>query len=584
NNMTAGEKAGNGKHSQMEEYYSFDHGNIHFVSLDTYGYETASTTEIFPSGSKQLEWLKGDLDSARKDSRIKWTVVFFHHPPYTMGSKNSDTDPESINVRAKLVNIMDAYKVDLVLTGHSHTYERSRPLNGHTSTSSTFSMATHNAPPGNNGRSSGTFDKTAGNNGDGTGNNADGGSCFYYKNGSDPKNYTVYVVNGSGGGLESYPPTKRAEWPHKAMQQSHYLTSGSMYIEVEDNRLDAKFIDENQAVIDQFTIIKDSNFFAIPPTDNTTRQAVCECTGLDGWTHYTDDKANLLLSIKKNGNNIGKAWDNLFDLKLQGQPGATLLSYNVQPNDYLKATTNLQNRYWTLKATNEIPVSNPVSIRHYWKKVVDFSGFQNAYYGPYGAMYDYSYQTIVINDDCGLPVSYERNPVKSTLNGTVAYGHYAIPKAPSYTANGAWVYKNGSAASSSTFRYGVLPGTDPAGYMYIADYSEFVVGRLKCIGGTIAGLFGPYDQTGNARIAALEAEGANVMVYPNPTLNGKVFFNPALAYQSYQLIDMQGKVLKQEKRAGSLEVFDLSAFPPGAYILVSEGEAKTERFKIIKNQ
>jgi hypothetical protein len=204
-------------------------------------------------------------------------------------------------------------------------------------------------------------------------------------------------------------------------------------------------------------------------------------------------------------------------------------------------------------------------------------------------MYDYSYQTIIINDDCGSPVGYERNPVGSS--STAPSPHYSISKAASYTANGAWVYKYGSEASDKTFRPGVLPGTlypvangSSSSLTYLSDYSEFVVGRLKCIGGTIGGLFYPYDGTGNARVAALQGEETNVMVYPNPTLNGRVFFHPTLRYQSYQLIDMQGIILKQENRAGSLEAFDLSAFPPGAYILVSEGEHKTKKFKIIKSQ
>ena len=37
NQMTAGDAVG--EHSKKEEYYSFDHANIHFVSLDSYGYQ-----------------------------------------------------------------------------------------------------------------------------------------------------------------------------------------------------------------------------------------------------------------------------------------------------------------------------------------------------------------------------------------------------------------------------------------------------------------------------------------------------------------------------------------------------------------
>ena len=91
-------------------------------------------------------------------------------------------------------------------------------------------------------------------------------------------------------------------------------------------------------------------------------------------------------------------------------------------------------------------------IRYYWQKGVDFSTFGNIYGGPYAVMYDYSYQTVLINNNYHLPpAGYDRNPAGSSSGVGGVFGHYAIPKAPGYTANGAWVYKNGTAASSSTF-------------------------------------------------------------------------------------------------------------------------------------
>ena len=346
NQMTTGDAVG--EHSRHEEYYSFDHANIHFVSLDTYGYEKDQST-LFPANSEQLAWLNRDLARAQASDKIKWIIVFFHHSPYTMGSKNSDSDPELVAVREKLVkDVLEKYRVDLVLSGHSHTYERSRPMHGHYGESATFSTAAHLAPDANNGLSSGRYDGTA-------------NSCFYYKNASDPKNHIVYVVNGSGGEVESVQPG----WPHKAMlATASFNESGSMYIEVEKDRLDAKFITGSGQVKDQFTIIKDTKSFILPQTDGQTRRAVCECTDPDGWTHYTDLYANLLLSIRKNGNAIGKAWDSDFDLRLQGTPGVTAVP-GAYPANYAKSPLTVMNRYWTIK-TRGIPVASTVSIRHYW--------------------------------------------------------------------------------------------------------------------------------------------------------------------------------------------------------------------------
>ena len=114
---------------------------------------------------------------------------------------------------------------------------------------------------------------------------------------------------------------------------------------------------------------------------------------------------------------------------------------------------------------------------------------------------------------------------------------------------------------------------------FSADYSEFVIGRLSCTGGTIGGLFNPYDMTGNDRIAATQADESTGLLYPNPTLDGMVFFAPALPYQSYTLVDALGKVLKQ---AGNLTRLDLSDLQLGLYVLVSQGGNGTSRLKIVR--
>ncbi len=65
-----------------EAYYSFDYGNIHFVCLESY--ETDRST----SGA-MLTWLEADLQANDEP----WLIAFWHHPPYTKGSHNSDTGP-----------------------------------------------------------------------------------------------------------------------------------------------------------------------------------------------------------------------------------------------------------------------------------------------------------------------------------------------------------------------------------------------------------------------------------------------------------------------------------------------------------
>jgi PKD repeat protein len=106
-----------GHPSSTERYYSFDHGQAHFVCLDS---ESTSTT---PGGAMHA-WLEADLDSAHARGK-RWLFVFMHHPPYTHGTHDSDSESDLQQVHDDLVPLFDAKDVDMVLTGHSHVYERS---------------------------------------------------------------------------------------------------------------------------------------------------------------------------------------------------------------------------------------------------------------------------------------------------------------------------------------------------------------------------------------------------------------------------------------------------------------------------
>ena len=84
-----------------------------------------------------MTWLQNDLAATNK----KWIIAFWHHPPYTKGSHNSDTETELVQMRQNALPMLEAHGVDLVLTGHSHSYERSFLLDGHYGTSSTLTPA-----------------------------------------------------------------------------------------------------------------------------------------------------------------------------------------------------------------------------------------------------------------------------------------------------------------------------------------------------------------------------------------------------------------------------------------------------------
>ena len=99
-------------------YYSFDWGNVHFVSLDT----NLSLTRAVEGNGAMLDWLERDLERSRQ----YWRVVFFHHPPFACGP--NENDPVSTMVRARIVPILERYGVELVFNGHEHSYQRSQCL------------------------------------------------------------------------------------------------------------------------------------------------------------------------------------------------------------------------------------------------------------------------------------------------------------------------------------------------------------------------------------------------------------------------------------------------------------------------
>lgn len=227
---TAGEAGG--VSSGTEAYNSHNHANIHFVALDSYGWESGNT-RLYDTLGPQATWLKADLAQNTKP----WTIVYFHHPPYTKTSHNSDAETELINIRQKLVPILERYKVDLVLCGHSHGYERSYPIQGHYGLESTFNPATH-ALSGSSGKYDGSTN-----------------SCTYIKNATDVRNGIVYAVVGSAGQLGG----TSTGYPHNAMYYSNNTNGGALYLEIENNRLMGKWIGADSLVRDYFTIMKNVN-------------------------------------------------------------------------------------------------------------------------------------------------------------------------------------------------------------------------------------------------------------------------------------------------------------------------------------
>lgn len=219
--------------SNNPSFYSFDIGNIHFLSLDSYGKEN-NATRLYDTLGAQVQWIKQDLEQNRNKG---WIVAYWHHPPYTMGSHNSDGEDELVKIRQNFIRILERYGVDLILCGHSHCYERSKLMKGYYGDEASFNASVYQLS-----NSSGLYDGST-------------NSCPYIKDSTTGYQGTLYVVSGSAGQLGG----QQGTWPHNAMHFSDATHGGSMILEVKNNRLDAKWIGSDGIIRDQFTIMKDVN-------------------------------------------------------------------------------------------------------------------------------------------------------------------------------------------------------------------------------------------------------------------------------------------------------------------------------------
>ena len=242
--------------SGSEHYYSFEYGNIHFICLDA-AYSPRGQAEAM------CTWLRADLENHTNE----WLIAFWHQPPYSHGSHNSDVEIDLVQMRENAVPILEQYGVDLVLCGHSHCYERSYFLNGHYGISSTLNPSTMFVDAGN-GR-------------------ADGAGA-YRKATSGPQagRGAVYVVAGSSGWATF------GSLDHPAMYFSR-LQMGSFVIDVDGPRLDAKFLSLEGQVEDYFTIVKDTSDFLLTAVQFASGDVQLTWASRPGRTYRIEYSSNV---------------------------------------------------------------------------------------------------------------------------------------------------------------------------------------------------------------------------------------------------------------------------------------------------
>ncbi|MCY1034314.1 metallophosphoesterase [Corallococcus sp. BB11-1] len=198
-----------------ERYYSFDWGHVHFVSIDSncaVGLASASKCTL----AAQKAFVEKDLAATTQP----WKVVFFHHPSWSSGEHGSQ-----LTMRRQFGPLFEKYGVDLVLTGHDHNYERSKPMLGDA------------------------------------------------ESGKSERGVPYLVVGGGGATLRKF-ATSRPSWSVMRDDAAH----GFLDVEVVEGTLTAKLVKTNGGTLDSFSLTKELPA-PPPPPQGTLNVTVGSASG-----------------------------------------------------------------------------------------------------------------------------------------------------------------------------------------------------------------------------------------------------------------------------------------------------------------
>ena len=108
-----------------EYYYSFDHGPVHFLVLDTaearqdFEEKNGAIGRFEPYRTLEAEWLNREINTDNFKN-AKFRIAFCHIPFYISG----DTGPE---IEEKFGPLLNDGKIDLLICGHTHNFTYLEP-------------------------------------------------------------------------------------------------------------------------------------------------------------------------------------------------------------------------------------------------------------------------------------------------------------------------------------------------------------------------------------------------------------------------------------------------------------------------
>ncbi|MBK8946089.1 MAG: metallophosphoesterase family protein [Ignavibacteriae bacterium] len=189
-----------GNHDEDAEYYyqylsnskdefcfSFNYAETQFILVDS--------NRDLQENSEQYQ----KIELLLKDSKSKWKIVVFHHPPYSSDENDYGDTWKGKSVLGdreldELVKLLEKYNVDIVINGHIHSYERTFPIRNNKI--------------------------------------------------NEENGITYLIMGGAGGGLELPAPTRT--WFSSKVKSCHHYGIAQIY----DNKFQLKTYDLNGNLID----------------------------------------------------------------------------------------------------------------------------------------------------------------------------------------------------------------------------------------------------------------------------------------------------------------------------------------------
>jgi len=230
------------------------------------------TTYHYVPGNAHHDWLVSTIDAARA-AGIPWVIVGSHFPCLTAGVKQCDSG-------SALMNLLVDRRVDLVLHGHEHSYQRSKQLALQPQTCPSIASTGYNASCVADDGLDGIYPKGAG---------------------------SVDVIAGTFG--RSLYPVSRVdpEGPYFAAMDG--TSNGFVQYEVSAERLDATFVSGVGTFSDSFSIVSGAvpNADRTPPTEPTG--LVADTTGAGrvnlSWAASSDVEGIAFYAVSRDGAGLG---------------------------------------------------------------------------------------------------------------------------------------------------------------------------------------------------------------------------------------------------------------------------------------